>query len=136
MNAPFPAMAALALLLAAGALAGAILLARRIGARRRLEYALDFVERFGRLVVGIKSGEADPGLLTWLAERAPRMQALMGGRGRIEYFSPEGNYIEREFRVVTRTIEEIRDGSRSEHLFSSCQLALIKFLTHLQERSR
>jgi len=125
-----------ALLLAGAAATGSVLVVRFLRIRYKLEYTLAFVERFRKLVEGIKGGVLDERALAWLKAHAQRMQRLLGDRGRIEYWSPQGNYIERNFEVVVRTVQEIEGGGYSDHLAAECQLTLINFLTALERRYR
>ncbi len=125
-----------ALLLAGAAGAAGWLVVRFFRIRYKLEYTLAYLERFRKLVEGIKGGKLDEHVLAWLRAHAQRMQRLLGDHGRIEYWSPQGNYIERDFEVVVRTVQEIEGGGYTDHLASSCQLTLINFLTKLERRYR
>ena len=125
-----------ALLLAGAAGTAGWLVVHFLGVRYKLEYTLAFVEHFRKLVEGIKGGELDERALAWLKAHAQRMQRLLGEHGRIEYWSPQGNYIERNFEVVVRTVQEIEGGGYSDHLAAECQLTLINFLTKLERRYR
>lgn len=126
----------LALLLAGAVGVGGWLIARAIVTKRRLEYTLDFLEHFRLFVAALKGGVRDQRALDWLKERAERMQHLLGKHGRIEYWSPEGNYLERDYQVVLRTLGEMERGSISDHLTSSCQMTLLQFLGVLERRFR
>ncbi len=132
-----PAIYALFTLLLAGAAAGGgLLVVRMLRTRYKLRYTLAYLEHFRRLVTGIKGGELDEQALAWLKSHAEGMQRLLGTRGRIEYWSPAGRYLERDFAVVVRTIQEIEEGGFTDHLAASCQITLIRYLTDLQQRYR
>jgi len=133
---PGPLTIGLFLLLVGAIAATASFLVLRLRNVRTIEYTLSFVERFRVLVESMRCGSLDSKALGWLDQRAETMQSLMGSHGMVEYWSPEGNYIEREFRIVERTLQEAKRGRLSEHLASSCQLALLRFLNQLDARYR
>jgi hypothetical protein len=77
---------------------------------RKLQFVVEFQQRWVRYFQALQQGQSAPADYTWLAMRQPRMSSELGSADRIDYRAPFAQYIVSNYPALMNTLAAARSG--------------------------
>ncbi len=81
----------------------------------KLQFVVEFQQRWVRYFQALQQGQSAPADYTWLAMRQPRMSSELGSADRIDYRAPFSNYVVSNYPALTNTLAAAR-SSQGAHV--------------------
>jgi hypothetical protein len=77
---------------------------------RKLQFVVEFQQRWVRYFQALQQGQSAPADYTWLAMRQPRMSSELGSADRIDYRPPFSNYVVSNYPALVNTLAAARSS--------------------------
>lgn len=111
---------------------------------QRHEFAFEYREKFIQFTNKYlktydrwsRAGDFDNNLYVWLTKNVNRIQSEIGVIGVMDYIAPFQTYKVSNYQIIVNTLPKFRDGQIENFDVNSVDDCLLRYLGHIEERSK